>query len=97
MMALVFLGGNNALYLSFSLVTETVAESHRERYSVLMQIFFGTGVFFNAVFFYFLEHWKSALWVGYVLPVSLTLLGVIFLMKDTPMNIVVRHTPEQAY
>ena len=81
---------NNVFYMSFSFISETVAESHRDKFSLLIEFFYGLGIALNTLWFYLFGDWRVALTVGYGLPAAIATAGAVFLIKDTPMNMVTR-------
>ena len=61
-----------------------------------MQGFYGVGVLLNVAWTYFFHNWLITLIAFYVVPLILTILGMVFLVKDTPMCLVTRYSPAKA-
>ena len=87
---------NNQLYMSFSFISETIAESHRDKFSVLIELFYGVGIALNPLWFYLLRDWRTVLIAGYGVPAFLACLGALRILRDTPLNIITRQQPAQA-
>lgn len=90
-------GIQDAFTIAFYFLAETIAESHRDKYSVLIQLFFGLGVVLNTAFYYFIGNWKIIFWIFYVLPAGAVLVGIIFLVKESPLFLVTKYSAEVAY
>ncbi len=71
-------GIQNAFNICFYFIAETTSETHREKYSVLVQLFFGFGVVSNVAYFYLFGDWKIIMFLFYVLPSLLTIAATYF-------------------
>jgi hypothetical protein len=64
---------------------------------VAFQLFSGLGVLLNPFWFTYVADWQEILTVFYFTPAVAVTLGVIFVVKDTPICLIMRNTPEKAY
>lgn len=84
-----------AFSLSFMFISETVAESHREQFLVVVQFFYGLGTLGNTGLFYWLADWKPIFIYFYVIPTALLLVGVVFFVVDTPLCLIKKYNEEK--
>jgi MFS family permease len=89
-------GIQNAFNICFYYIAETVSESHREKFSVAIQLFYGLGVLINVLWFYAVGNWQIILAVFYLVPLVMVIIGVYFFVRDTPICLVTRYTPSVA-
>lgn len=61
-----------------------------------IQLFYGLGVLLNVLWYYAVGDWQLIFVVFYFIPAVATTLGVIMIVKDTPICLVMRKTPIQA-
>lgn len=61
-----------------------------------IQLFYGLGVLLNVLWYYAVGDWQLIFVVFYLIPAVATTLGVIMIVKDTPICLVMRKTPLQA-
>lgn len=80
----------------FLYIYETVAEEYRVKTSVLIQFFYGIGVLANVGTYYMIGDWKLIFIIFYLVPLVIVILGIIFIVKDTPICLVTRLHPEKA-
>lgn len=78
------------------MVTEIVDEEHRSKYYVYLLLFFGLGAMGNAIIFYILSHYQLVLIFYYLIPNAVILYVFNRYLQDTPIELVTRHSPEQA-
>ena len=90
-------GVTNIFYLSFSFAAEQVAESHRAKFSVLVQAIYGVGLLMNAVWYWAFSDWKMVFWIGYVIPLAISAVVALVFLRDSPTYLVMRNSPEKAY
>lgn len=90
-------GIQNGFNVCFYFLAETVAESHREKFSVAIQLFYGSGVLLNVPWFYLVGDWRLILIFFYLVPSLLVTLSVLIFIRDTPICLVLRNSPERAY
>ena len=77
-----------AFSLSFIFISETVAESHREQFLVIVQFFYGLGTLGNTALYFWLQDWKPIIIFFYMIPTVLLLIGVIVFIVDTPLCLI---------
>jgi MFS family permease len=78
------LGSDSAINICFYFITETVESSARQKYSVLIQLFFCLGGVVNVLYFYWFHNWRMILWVFIFLPSIICFVVVALVVKDTP-------------
>jgi MFS family permease len=93
---LMTLGIQNAFNVCFYFISETVSESHRESFSVAIQLFYGLGVLLNVLWFYTVADWQIIYCVFYFVPLMIVVFGVAYIVKDTPICLVTRNKPIKA-
>lgn len=74
-------------------ITETVLEEERGKQSMMLLIFYNVGSTLNCVTFYFLP-WHFTIILYFVLPLSLILIGLIWYVKDPPLDLVANFSAE---
>jgi MFS family permease len=79
---------------SFFYISETVGEPSRGRYLVVVQIFFGLSCLANSGLYYWLGDWKLVLTYFYIVPALLLIIGIIWIVTDTPIGLIQKCTPE---
>lgn len=89
-------GIQDAYNVCFFFISETISEEYREKASVAIQLFYGLGVLLNVLWYYAVGDWQLIFVVFYFIPVVATTLGVVMIVKDTPICLVMRKTPLQA-
>ena len=76
-------------------ITESIGESIRPKYIILCYIAFGLAATFNGLVFRYLD-WQLAIILYIILPLIISLLGLIFYMKETPFDMITNYTPEES-
>jgi MFS family permease len=89
-------GIQNAFNVCFYFLSETVAESHREKFSVAIQLFYGLGVLSNVGWYYFVGDWQLIMALFYFAPSVIVTAAVVFFVRDTPICLVTRNSPTKA-
>ena len=87
------LGLTNLMYLCFVVVGEVVRESHRSKSVITLEMCYGLGVLSNVPAFYLITGWRHVVCFTYIIPLTLTIALSTFLLKDTPMSLVVNSSP----
>lgn len=64
---------------------------------MIAYISYGLGVTFNGVIFHFISSWKLALLVYQILPFVLLILAFHFFVQETPFDLVIYGSAEEAY
>jgi MFS family permease len=82
---------------SFFFISETVGEQSRERYLVAVQIAFGLSCLVNSGFYYWLRDWKLVLTYFYIVPAILLIIGILWIVADTPIGLIQKCTAEEAH
>ena len=86
-----------AFSISFIFISETVAESMREEFLVIVQFFYGLGNLGNIGLFYWLRNWRQALIYWYIIPSVILAVAILFFVVDTPMCIIRNNSVEEVY
>lgn len=86
------IGIQNGFNVCFYFLAETVSESHREKYSVAIQLFYGSGVLLNVPWFYLVRDWRLILIFFYLIPSVLVTVTVLLFVRDTPICLVLKHS-----
>jgi MFS family permease len=89
-------GVQNAFNICFYFISETVSEDFREKASVAIQLFYGLGVLLNVVWYYWIKDWQMIFVLFYFLPAVASTLGVVIIVRDTPICLVMRNSPSKA-
>ena len=89
-------GVQNAFNICFYFIAETVSEDFREKASVAIQLFYGLGVLLNVIWYYWIKDWQMIFVLFYFLPAVTSVLGVVFIVRDTPICLVMRNSPSKA-
>ncbi len=77
-------GADSAVNICFYFITETMEAKYRQKYSILIQVFFCLGGIFNVAYYYLLTNWRLITWVFLIAPSIVCLLVIIKQVKDTP-------------
>ena len=89
-------GVQNAFNICFYFIAETVSEDFREKASVAIQLFYGLGVLLNVLWYYWIKDWQMIFVLFYFLPAVASVLGVVFIVRDTPNFQMMRKSPSKA-
>ena len=89
-------GVQNAFNICFYFIAETVSEDFREKASVAIQLFYGLGVLLNVLWYYWIKDWQMIFVLFYFLPAVASVLGVVFIVRDTTICRVMRNSPSKA-
>ena len=89
-------GVQNAFNICFYFIAETVSEDFREKASVAIQLFYGLGVLLNVIWYYWIKDWQMIFVLFYFLPAVTSVLGVVFIVRDTPICLLMRNSPSKA-
>jgi len=60
-------------------------------------MFYGIGVLLNVPWYYIVGDWQLIMAIFYLIPSLAVLLGIIMFVRDTPICLVLRNSPEKAY
>lgn len=91
------LGLNINLHACFPFITETVSQNYRSTYSMLLSVFDTFGGLANVLWFYLLRDFKLVILYCYLLPAVLVTGALIFFVKDTPICMITKSSPEKAH
>lgn len=89
-------GIQDAYNVCFFFIAETISEEYREKASVAIQLFYGLGVLLNVLWYYAIGDWQLIFALFYFIPAVLATIGVIVIVRDTPICLVMRNTPLKA-
>jgi MFS family permease len=78
-------GAQWAFSVSFVFISETVAESHRDKYMVIVQFFYGFGSLGNTALYYWLRDWRDVFVYFYVVPCALLVIATLVFVVDSPI------------
>ena len=67
---------------------------HRQRYSILIQVFFSLGGVVNIAFYYLLKNWRLVTWIFYIAPMLISLVVILAIVKDTPYFLIKLKKPD---
>lgn len=81
-------GSDSAINICFYFITETMEPQYRQKYSILIQVFFCLGGIVNIAYYYYLRNWRLIMWVFLIAPSFVCLLLIFKLIKDTPYFLV---------
>jgi MFS family permease len=88
-----YAGVQSCYTICFYFIAETMEEEMRSKISVGFQLFGGLGVLLNPFWFTFMADWQLILTIFYFIPSIFLALGVIFIVKDTPICLILRNSP----
>ena len=91
------IGATAGYNVCFMFLTETISELYRQKLSVIIQLFYGVGVLANCLWFYAIGNWYLILTLFYFLPAIACMIAVVYIVKDTPICLVLRKSPEKAF
>lgn len=77
-------GSDSAINICFYFITETMEAQSRQKYSILIQVFFCLGGVVNIAYFYFLKNWRVIMWIFLIAPSVLCIVVILRVVKDTP-------------
>lgn len=81
-------GSDSGINICFYFITETMEAKRRQKFCILIQVFFCLGSVVNIGYYYILKDWKLVVWIFLVVP-TVICMGVIWKMvKDTPYFLV---------
>ena len=89
-------GTNTAVNVCFYFITETVADRERQKHSVLIQALYSLAPVLNVLVFYLIRDWRTIYWAFHIAPSIIILIGIFFLIQDTPYFLIVNETTEEA-
>jgi MFS transporter, putative metabolite:H+ symporter len=89
-------GIQNAYNICFFFIAETVSEEYREKASVAIQLFYGLGVLLNVLWYYWVGDWQLIFALFYFVPAVAVTVGVVVVVRDTPICLVMRNSPLKA-
>ena len=75
---------------SFPFVVEEIGEKYRSRVLAITQIIYGSGILLNVLWLFAFKKWYFVLLFPFVLPLIIILIGIIFLIVDTPFSLITR-------
>ena len=89
-------GVQNAFNICFYFISETVSEEFREKASVAIQLFYGLGVLLNVLWYFWIQDWQMIFVLFYFIPAVACAIGVVIIVRDTPICLVMRNSPSKA-
>ena len=89
-------GVQNAFNICFYFISETVSEEFREKASVAIQLFYGLGVLLNVLWYFMVKDWQMIFVLFYFLPAVASVIGIVIIVRDTPICLVMRNSPSKA-
>ena len=78
----------------YTLITEFFAENDRGFFYNIISLSFATGILLNALVFYFIDNWRIISITFFILPIVVAILGFVFWVEDTPIELVAYKKPE---
>lgn len=90
------LGSNTSTNLVYTVITETVSSRYRANFSMIAMTSFAIGGLGNVLWFYLLRDFRLVILFFNLIPGVLVMLALIFFIKDTPMCLVTKNSPENA-
>jgi hypothetical protein len=89
-------GVQNSFNICFYFISETVSEEFREKASVAIQLFYGLGVLLNVLWYFMVKDWQMIFVLFYFLPAVASVIGIVIIVRDTPICLVMRNSPSKA-
>lgn len=89
-------GVQNAFNICFYFISQTVSEDFREKASVAIQLFYGLGVLLNVLWYFWIKDWQMIFVLFYFLPAVASTIGIVIIVRDTPICLVMRNSPSKA-
>lgn len=90
------LGISNCYIVCFMFLIETVEAKARQKYTVIIQSFYGIGVCMNIVWYWLINDWWTIFFACYLIPATVALICICLLVVDTPMSLILRNPPQKA-
>ena len=90
------LGISNCYIVCFMFLIETVEARARQKYTVIIQSFYGIGVCVNIFWYWLINDWWTIFTVCYLIPAIVIFICICLIVIDTPMSLLLRNTPEKA-
>lgn len=87
-------GSDSAVNICFYFITETVEDSLRQKYSVIIQFMFSLGGLGNVAYYAFIGDWRIIQWSFFILPSIIVLVSILWWVEDTPYFLVHNHKKE---
>lgn len=85
-------GSDSAINICFYFITETMEAKYRQKYSILIQVFFSLGGVVNIGYFYIFKNWKIITWIFLIVPSVICIILIVKVIKDTPYFLVKRNS-----
>lgn len=95
-MFLCIFGLNINLNICFPYVTETVSSKYRPSFSMLIMASYSVGALANVFWFYIFRDYSPVLIYFYGIPAVFSTLSLIFFIKDSPICMITKSSPERA-
>ena len=83
--------------LTYIFVTEMVVESRRQKYKVILAAMFSIGALYDVLLFYIIPDYKVVLMYFFGIPILGLIVVFGLFLKDTPISLITKQTPEEAY
>lgn len=83
-------GSDSAINICFYFITETMESKHRQKYCILIQVFFSLGGVVNIGYFYIFRNWRSITWIFLIAPSVICMFIIFKIIKDTPYFLIKR-------
>ena len=87
-------GGKNNFNLTVIYMTETTSKKYRQILSVLIHTCYCAGGLFNVLWYYVIADFQNVLIYCYGLPSIFVAIILIFFVKDTPICLISKHSPQ---
>lgn len=81
--------------LSQLYISETVSEEWRHQFIVITHVSLDLGRMVNAMYFYWFRDWRVIFIYCYLIPTAILLLGIIYLVIDSPICLIRHNTAEE--
>lgn len=88
-------GSNISLNLIYTIPTETVSPRHRSNFSIMIMVTYALGGLLNVLWFYLFRDFRSVLLFCDLVPGLFVIAALIFFIKDLPMCMITKSTPEK--
>ena len=83
--------------LTYIFITEMVEESRRQNYKIVVAAIFSAGGLANVLFFYLVPNFQKVMLFFYGIPILAIIVVFIVFFKDTPISLITKNTPEDAF
>lgn len=88
-------GTDSGVNICFYFIAETMEAKNRQKYSIIIQIFFSLGGVFNIGYYYVLRNWRIVAWVFLIAPSLVCIVVIYKMVKDTPYFLIKLYESEE--